>query len=165
MFTAVYILILRLKIYIVSSVTYLEPDKCKDHLLGGVKAPLHALSVLEKAPAQGVSALNYGSEGHQRGWMSCARIRWGDPSCPLGPCYLPVQACENPGVQWVVPLLESPLGLTLRNWPFVMFDTGAISESTALAHSGVITSKLVLCTASEGGHTDDNNASWFFSLL
>lgn len=58
MFTAAYILILRLKIHIVSSVTYLEPDKRKDHLPGCVKAPLHALSVLEKTPAQGASALN-----------------------------------------------------------------------------------------------------------
>lgn len=43
-----------------------------------------------------------------------------------------------------------------------MFDTGAISESTALAHSGIIISKLVLRIASEGGHADNNNASHFF---
>lgn len=80
---------------------------------------------------------------------------------------------SRPSLQWglqttqglgVVPLLELPLGLTLQNWSFIMFDTGAISESTALAHSGVIISKLVLCIASEGGHADDNNASHFFFL-
>jgi len=43
-----------------------------------------------------------------------------------------------------------------------MFDTRAISESTALAHSGIIISKLGPCIASEGGHADNNNASHFF---
>lgn len=64
-----------------------------------------------------------------------------------------------------VSLLEFPLGLTLQNWPFIIFDTGAISESTALAHSGIIISKLGLRFASEGGHADNNNASRVFSLL
>lgn len=61
-------------------------------------------------------------------------------------------------------LLELPLGLTLQNWPFIIFDTGAISESTALAHSGIIISKLGLCFAPEGGHADNNNASRVFFL-
>lgn len=80
---------------------------------------------------------------------------------------LPAPPPPLPGLQttWglvVVPLLELPLGLMFQSWSFIMSDIMAISESTALAHSGIIISKLVLCAASEGGHADNNNASCFF---
>lgn len=77
------------------------------------------------------------------------------------PAPLPMEVSRQPRT---VSLLELPLGLTLQNWPFIIFDTGAISESTALAHSGIIISKLGLCFASEGGHADNNNASRVFFL-
>lgn len=96
-----------------------------------------------------------------------------EAGCPaLGPAegmaaILPAPPVPYPGLQttWgsaVVLLLELPLGLMFQNWSFIMSDTMAISESTALAHSGIIISKLVLCAASEGGHADNNNASCFF---
>lgn len=78
------------------------------------------------------------------------------------PAPFPMEVSRQPRT---VSLLELPLGLTLQNWPFIIFDTGAISESTALAHSGIIISKLGLCFSSEGGHADNNNASRVFPLL
>lgn len=127
-----------------------ESDKQMYHLTAGVKAAPRGLL----APALGWSR----AEAEELP-VPCRQEEL-IPVVP--PCPSPHRGSRQPRT---VSVLELPLGLTLQNWPFIIFDTRAISESTALAHSGIIISKLGLCFASEGGHGDNNNASRVFVLL